>query len=563
MNSEPGRGDFARFALPLAGLFLIMTFAPFFYTTAMRDIFTLSKALPLSIGAALLWTALAWTGEASFDKSLTPAILAMSAVTLLSACFSVDMPMSLLGPHQQQFYAILPLSLCLLAYYGAANAESVPSTVFVMMALLGGVAVCIPAFSQIGGHGFMAWSIQGGRSGSTFGSPVFLGSYLAILLPLAWVQRGEPGWPRIGSRALLVVIGCGLMTTGSRGSILAAVSGVFLIEYLRNREIAIEVGIFIPAIAAMFFLRYAHSAPHATSSDAGRFETWRIAVMAWRAHPILGWGPDTFTLAFRQFMTQRFVDANKQDIFIQQSAHNDILQVLSTLGVIGLAAYTYLNMRVARLLAKADDPEALGITGAIAALFINAKFNPIPLAVMVIAACLIGCLDRGNPYPEDTMERDRPWAWLAAVASVVIALIFGVMCNAERHQRAGENLNQMGRDFEAAEQFNLAAKINPFDLWYTQRQLDYFWTVIPHMPGVDRDTLAAFSHNISDNISRLHPLDPTAHEMRALSYLFEGEMIGRDRFWEADHELEVAERLAPHFSRYTQRREALHLMMRK
>ncbi len=541
-----------RYALPLAGLIFILIIAPVFYTTALRDVFVLPKTLPLAFGTLLIWLALTWEGGVTFSRSLTPAIVALATATILSACFSVDMPLSLLGPHQQQFYAVVPLTLCLLAYYASANAEGMPPAIFVFLALMGGIAVAIPALTQAHGGGFQSWSIQNGRAGSTFGSPVFLGAYFALLLPMAWANR---------ERVAFVAIAAGLWLTGSRGSMAAALSGILLIEHLRGNKISRIVGIILPAFVLIYFVG------HHRDSDSSRVEIWRIALISWKAHPLLGWGPDTFELAFRQFMTQRFIDANgHNDVFIQLSAHNDILQVLTTMGLVGLAAYIFFYKEVASLLRRAlgAETETFGIAGGITALFVNAKFNPIPLPVLVIASCLIGCLDRGNPYPEDDVEGSRPWARIALAASIILLVIFGTMSVAERHQRKGENAAQLGHMAEAAQEFNVAAQVNPFDLWYTQKQLDYFWTVIPRIPGVNKETLAAFSHNVSENIGRLHPFDPVAHEIRSISYRFEGNMIGHDRYWESAHEIEVAERLAPHFSAYvTQREEIAELMKKK
>lgn len=556
MNDKPGKWEL--FALPLAGLFLILCVAPFAYTTLLRDVFVIPKALPMSMGVALLWAALAWSGGGTFNRSLTPAIRALGIVAILSALLSVDTPLSLLGPHQQQFYALVPMALYALTYCAAANVESIPATAFVLLALIGAIAVSLPAMTQLRGGGFLAWSIQSGRIGSTFGSPVFLGSYLAIILPLAWVKR-EQRWANAIRWAALILISIALLATRTRGSVVAAVAGVLVIEHLRGRKVILWLA---PAIPAFAFLWWIRSTAH--NSDMGRVEIYRSAIMAWKIHPIIGWGPDTFSLAFRQFMTPRFIKANNgADFFIQLSAHNDILQVLTTLGLAGLAAYTFLYMEAARLLrrALATEPEALGIAGSFTALFVNAKFNPIPLAALVISAAMIGSIDRA--VPEDHEGGSRTGSLAAAAVAFLLVVIFGLMCSAEFHQRQGENLAQTGHLIESAEQFNQAAQINPFDLYYTQRQMDYFWGILPKMPDVNKDMLAAFSHNVSENIGRLHPHDPTAHELRALSYLFEGTMLGRDRYWEADHELEVAQRLAPGFSMFTKRRTDLAELVKK
>lgn len=546
-------GQWIRVA-PLAGLFFVLAVAPLFFTTALRDIFTLPKALPLAFGTSLLWLGMISRG-ASFKRSMTPGIVIMAMAVILSAFFSVDKPLSILGPHQQQFYALLPLSLCALAYYAAANSWTSPAA-SVMILLLGGLAASAVALTQLGGHGFMSWTIQGDRSGGTFGSPIFLGSYLALLLPLAWADNARSRW------GLIVLIGSALVATGSRGSIAAAGVGILLIEHLRGRKIAKPLGVILIVLLAVFAFRIANSSS-STQSDSGRFEVWRIAITSWKSYPLLGWGPDTFALAFRQFMTKRFVAASYgDDTFIQLSAHNDVLQVLTTMGLLGLSCYAFLIFRGFRLLQMAVrvQPEAIGIAGALAALFVNAKFNPIPLTVLVIAACLLGSLDRGEQYALPRFARLK--AALAALASIIVALIFGVMCLAERHQRIGEDLAQM-MPIYAAEQFNIAAQINPFDIWYTQRQLDYFWTIAPVMPGreLNAEKMADFSHRVAERNAQLHPYDPTAYEMRALSFLFETEMLRKIMLKEMDDQLVIAERMAPNFSTYTKRRDELETIL--
>ena len=336
---------------------------------------------------------------------------------------------------------------------------------------------------------------------------------------------------------------------------------MILVDLLRGRfrRAGLLVILGGTAGAALFLVRGAHN------SDLGRFEVWRAAFLAFYEHPILGSGPDTFGLAFRKFMTAKYVVAEGNDISIQLSAHNDLLHALATMGAVGLFAYLYfLSSMVVFLFTKMveDEPEVIGIAGAALALFINAKFNPIPLGVIAIFACLLGSLDTCDMWPEvERPSRLKAFGMLAVAVSLV--LIYGLIAKAESHQRRGENYWQMGAAVQAAEQFNVAAQVNPFDLWYTQRQLDYFWRVIGKMPDTNKELLAMHSHNISENIARLHPADPTAHELRSLSYEFEGDMIGRDRLWEAYNEINVAARLAPGFSSYAKRRDCIVLRVKK
>lgn len=112
-------------------------------------------------------------------------------------------------------------------------------------------------------------------------------------------------------------------------------------------------------------------------SDSERVITWKTAVGVFLDNPILGVGPDGFQQAFADSAVT-FTPGH-----VAGNAHNDFLQVLSTLGLVGFVAYLFLAVSVFKLISG----PALG---AITALFVNAKFNPVPLEAMVLAAVLIG-----------------------------------------------------------------------------------------------------------------------------------------------------------------------------
>jgi len=120
-------------------------------------------------------------------------------------------------------------------------------------------------------------------------------------------------------------------------------------------------------------------------SDAGRVGIWRVAVKAWSAAPYLGHGPDTFENSFRQYRDAEFAKIEDSDSYGQADAHNDLLQVLATGGLLGLLVY--LGLAVMAFRAVKHNAAALA---SLTALFVNAKFNPVPLEAMVLAAVLVG-----------------------------------------------------------------------------------------------------------------------------------------------------------------------------
>jgi O-antigen ligase len=63
----------------------------------------------------------------------------------------------------------------------------------------------------------------------------------------------------------------------------------------------------------------------------------QIGLEAWKARPILGWGPENYTLAFNRHFDPRFYQIQGPAWF--DKAHNQPVEVLVTTGLIGFSAY--------------------------------------------------------------------------------------------------------------------------------------------------------------------------------------------------------------------------------
>jgi O-antigen ligase len=72
---------------------------------------------------------------------------------------------------------------------------------------------------------------------------------------------------------------------------------------------------------------------------------------------------------------------------LQASAHNDILQFWATTGIVGLAAYLWAWHRALLVAWKAPP-----VFGSLVALFVAAKFNPVPPAALYLCAALLGAV---------------------------------------------------------------------------------------------------------------------------------------------------------------------------
>ena len=198
------------------------------------------------------------------------------------------------------------------------------------------------------------------------GGPVFLGSWVAVAAPLVWGSRYR--------KRGLVLVAFLLWAAGARG---AAVSIVLAsVAVLRPRWLVLVV-LLLP-------LAFTKGKAH---SDRLRWITWDIAARSGFEHPVLGWGPDTFSIANREMKDARDLRPDEANNVANQSAHNDFLEVWVTLGIAGVAAYLFFLARLWPLVLKMDPVLAVSLVS----LFIQAKVNPVANAALLWGAAGIAC----------------------------------------------------------------------------------------------------------------------------------------------------------------------------
>ncbi|MEK7083978.1 MAG: O-antigen ligase family protein, partial [Patescibacteria group bacterium] len=69
-----------------------------------------------------------------------------------------------------------------------------------------------------------------------------------------------------------------------------------------------------------------------------RLMAWGIAMEAWKAHPIFGWGPNNFYYAFNQYYRPQFLEHGYGETWFD-SAHNLLLNTLAVQGAFGVIFY--------------------------------------------------------------------------------------------------------------------------------------------------------------------------------------------------------------------------------
>ena len=178
--------------------------------------------------------------------------------------------------------------------------------------------------------------------------------------------------------------------------------------------------------------------------DESRVSMWGTGLRAFAARPVLGWGPETFSIAHAAHVTP-----GDKRITLQESdqAHNKLVEELTTKGVLGLAAYlalwAYLVFVVARRVRSSDGGVqvlTLFVGAALAAYFVQNLFlfdTPGTASQLFLLIGFVAYLDTtlGREAISGSHEGDTvrlasvaaklvrtPWVF-AAANTVVIALV--------------------------------------------------------------------------------------------------------------------------------------------
>lgn len=523
---------------PWPGRFLLLGVAGslLVFSTSLSEVYGLPKLAALALGtaAACATLALAAVGGAKVGRP-TPLDVPLAAGALVMAAataFGTDPFPGVVGVYSLYADGLGAYLLCALVFWAASRSDLPERPALVLGAVAGCSAVVggYAAFQALGLDPFA--SLRGfaaGRTGSTLGDPVLLGAVLAGgLAPALTAARSPASGPRALGRAAVIFTVLGLAACGSRGAILAAAAGAVVWSFI---EFADRPGARRAVLAASVVLALLGAGlwtvrRETGGSDSSRLALWACLPAVVREHPFLGSGPGTFQAAMRRHRTAEFV-ALLGPKTTQVHAHNDLLHAAATAGLLGLAGYLWLHVGAFALLRAA--PSA-AVAGTMAALFIQAKVNPLPLGAWALAALLLGNLARGE-------RRSAAW-WTPAVGAVLaaavllLALRLGV---ADARFAKARRAAAQGRAAAASVLFDTALSANPWEVFYRLEFARHLHKT-GHFEGAAAQGAAA---------AALRPAVADGWAMLGTYLLVWRQAGGPDRVREASDALEKARRLDP------------------
>jgi len=439
-----------------------------FFWTGQAELYGAPRMAALALCLGLAWAGL-WTRTGRRSTPLDLPLLGFLAAFLASLAVAADPYVGLVGMYSIHAYGLAGLLLCAAAYFACAWSDEPlePDNLLSAALWAASAAAAYGIMQKAGLELFAAVRDSGsGRVGGPQGDPVPFGACLLLFIPIAahfW-RHPSPGRRLVG-RIGGPLVALALALTLSRGAWLGAAAGLAVFFWLTGVRPARKHLLLLAlaaagALGAVVFLR------PTKVSDSARVALWHSVARSIPSHPWLGAGPDSVQTLLRRHRTDAFIRA-LGPTKSQVSAHNDLLQVAATLGLVGLAAYLWLLAGAWRALAAAlgegkHRSAMAAAAGALAGLFVQAKFNPVPLGALVLAAMLLGLAARGSPGP----ARARPFK-AAAVLICGLILALGVrLCLADRAFHWARSYEAAGKVDSALKAYRFALRLNPYEFHY-------------------------------------------------------------------------------------------------
>ena len=326
-----------------AGAFLL----PLAYWWDTYDRYILPKLLlarVLVMGLLILFVARAFLSKSPTIKRtpLDLPLLAFVASALLSTLFAHNQNVAVFGIYSR-YDGLLTILIYAALFWLSVQALSGPGEARTLMRILlaSGYFVALIAIVQSVSDSTTQGVLV--PAFGTLGQKNVLGAFLAMLIPLAYRELVEAGsWSkRVIALNAISIIGLALILTLSRSAWLGtAAAAVVLVAggYRPNLRLGIACVLVVLLAGLVTGGLRLSSAVHTEqidqlSASGDRPAVWRDSLRLAASRPLLGYGPDNFGLVFPRFQTT-YIGPQQWD-----KAHAESLQVASTQGLVGLAAY--------------------------------------------------------------------------------------------------------------------------------------------------------------------------------------------------------------------------------
>ena len=462
---------------------------------------------------------------------------------LLSTALSIDVRTSLLGYYSRfhgGFFSTLSYSLLFWAF--VSNMDRAKTLKAIRFLFFSGIIVSFYGVLQHFGIDKDVWvqDVQN-RVFSTLGQPNWLAAWLLTLLPIAWAfyltlrQKSKNFWPWLGVSALYVLT---LAYAKSRSGLLGlvAVSGIFWgINRFKNSFLLIALSLFLIFAGGTPWERKTTEtvgpALETGGTESGQIRkiVWKGAIDVWKKYPLTGSGVETFAFSYYQFRPVEHNLVSEWD-FLYNKAHNELLNILATTGLLGLGAYLFFSGVVVFYFVKKikASPDILdvaflaGFFGIFVTNFFGFSVVAVSLLYFLLPAFAI-CLKGGEKVRlagyKNLDSRQKTGVFLALFIAGYLLLAIGRYWYADLLFAKGKALNDAEDPVKARSELTRAITLSPKEavFWDELSQSDTLIAVALNEAGENSKAkeFALVAINESSNATTLSPRNLNLKRNRA------------------------------------------------
>ena len=344
------------------GIFAI-PFIPLYVSSSMFFPFITGKNFAFRIIVEIIFAL--WAILALQDKTARPkrsyllySVLALVVIDGLATAFSLNLYRSFWSNYERMdgYINILHLGAYFLVLISVFK-EKINWFWLANISLLANVYIAVYGFVQLAGKADIH---QGGvRLDATLGNSAYLAVYVLFHIFIAGYLLLER-WSKdklISAWYILMIVADAIILyfTATRGAILGLVGGVFVVSLImailskgKTRKIAVglilAVVLFVGGFLAIKNTDFVKSSPvlsrfsSISMSDGttkSRFMIWNMSWQGFKEHPVLGWGPENYSMVFSKYYNPGMYG---QEPWFDRS-HNIFFDWLVNAGILGLLSY--------------------------------------------------------------------------------------------------------------------------------------------------------------------------------------------------------------------------------
>lgn len=351
-----------------AGLTIVILSSLFLFTNLTTEPFDSPKFIVLLAvtGIFLVILALRFTISNKVVFIRTPLdlpLLLLLAVGIISTIISPAPYVSLLGNQLRVSTSLVALIVYILFYFILTNSLKSPKEIRFFLNIILGAGTILSAVSLLSFFGitFLPKEWVQGQNFTTSSSPFSTTAILALMLPILISGILQPGNILFKSiyALLLTIFGITIALTGIWAIYIAAVGAVILTLVIYSSKFDLDnlwknldiiflaipiiivalviTSIFIPSLGGTNNPIYNQSRSFPREIQLPFITSWKISVSAFRDSPFWGTGPSTYLFNFTLYKPIEFNQSKFWNLRFD-SAFNEYLQVLGTLGGVGILA---------------------------------------------------------------------------------------------------------------------------------------------------------------------------------------------------------------------------------